>query len=534
MSRSIQFSPLTGTALRGALVFAIGLATSMACRSSSLNPDHCFNTLGDSTCADKYPDGTRPFCGVGTCFPDVEDGCVEARPDTDDCYSPCGDRMTAEDDLSCATAEDSSDTGTMTIGDDDDDDDDDSTTVGDDDDDDSTTMGDDDDDDTGPMPCMDDDECDQGNQLFCVDEMCVDCTATPDGDAACAEANADRPACNDMGACVQCTDANAAACDGDTPVCDAEAFECRECVEHSECPDSACKIRHDSETKGSVGLGACFDPADVVTVNNDMGGDFPSIDAALSSIGDGDDLVIILEQANNYDEAVAFGSGQNQDVAILAAPGENPNWIQGGNMAGPHITINASGRLWLHDVEVRANQDSGVAAIRVNAGRLHVQRSRIVANLGGGILVENMGFAVVENSFVSGTADGAALSADNSDVYLLYSSLGRVFTTTEFVVECSGGSVDVRNCLVVNQSSEGGNEVCASATVTTSVEMTDLDPAGQWMSGFNTGDYTLTTPPAAWLTAATWLEGDPATDIDDTERPGIDGTEDVAGAHIPE
>ena len=446
---------------------------------------------------------------------------------------PSADGTTEADTTS---AEDSSDTGTMTIGDDDDDDDDDdSTTVGDDDDDDdSTTMGDDDDDDTGPMPCMDDDECDQGNQLFCVDEMCVDCTGTPDGDAACAEADAARPACNDMGACVQCTDANAAACDGDTPVCDAEAFECRECVEHSECPDSACKIRHDSETKGSVGLGTCFDPADVVTVNNEMGGDFPSIDAALSSIGDGDDLVIILEQANDYNEAVAFGSGQNQDVAILAAPGENPNWIQGGNMAGPHITINASGRLWLHDVEVRANQDSGVAAIRVNGGRLHVQRSRIVANLGGGILVENMGFAVVENSFVSGNGDtAAAVVVSSSAADVVYSTLGRPGNFVgDPVLACASPEVlTVRNSIVVNQTGMPGNEVCAEAAVTTSAVETTSTPT-DWMSGFASGDYELTTPPMDWLSAATWLEGDPATDIDGTARPTMEGP-DVAGAHIP-
>ena len=78
------------------------------------------------------------------------------------------------------------------------------------------------------------------------------------------------------------------------------------------------------------------------------------------------------------------------------------------------------------------------------------------------------------------------------------------------------------------------NEVCGSAGVTTSVEVTDLDPAMMWMSGFDTGDYELTSADMAWLSAATWLDGDPATDINGTLRPDQDGAMDVVGAHIPE
>jgi hypothetical protein len=61
-------------------------------------------------------------------------------------------------------------------------------------------------------------------------------------------------------------------------------------------------------------------------------------------------------------------------------------------------------------------------------------------------------------------------------------------------------------------------------------EMTDTS----WFDLFNAGDFHLSdTYPAEIATAATWLAGDPSTDIDGNPRPTIDGTPDHAGADVP-
>jgi hypothetical protein len=55
-----------------------------------------------------------------------------------------------------------------------------------------------------------------------------------------------------------------------------------------------------------------------------------------------------------------------------------------------------------------------------------------------------------------------------------------------------------------------------------------------WFTGFAGGDFHLSgTHPAALELAATWMTGDPTTDIDGDARPTMDGATDVAGADVP-
>ena len=116
---------------------------------------------------------------------------------------------------------------------------------------------------------------------------------------------------------------------------------------------------------------------------------------------------------------------------------------------------------------------------------------------------------------------------------MLYSTLTRTTNFGDPVVACSGGAAtDIRNSLIVNESNMAGEELDCDANVVTSVLEASTSPT-DWMSGFDSGNYELTSPDIAWLTAATWMAGDPPTDIDGTPRPTVDGTEDVAGAHIP-
>lgn len=54
-----------------------------------------------------------------------------------------------------------------------------------------------------------------------------------------------------------------------------------------------------------------------------------------------------------------------------------------------------------------------------------------------------------------------------------------------------------------------------------------------FVPAFNQGDLHLSgTHPVEIETAATWLAGDPATDIDGDARPTMDGAADFAGADL--
>lgn len=412
--------------------------------------------------------------------------------------------------------------GGMTTGDDDDDNDIDgsSTTGGDDDDDDDSSSDD------GPVACRDNTDCEgMGNQVFCEGGVCVDCSAAPDGDAACASLDADRPVCEaNSGACVACTSTNDSLCQDTTPICDAATYSCRECLQHSECGSGACKIPLNMGTN-DPNWGACFENVVTVAVSD--------VQAAFDDF-DGTELAIIIDD----DEAggsttLNIEIDGNIDIALIGADGELPNFRQG--VDEPRISLSGNAAAWLSNVRV-----SGVGAfnsfgIAADGAQVHIQRSRIVRNDGGGISLANNGRAVIENSFVSGNFDVApALSVSSSSASVLYSTLGRPGNFVgDPVVACSSpDQLTVRNSIVVNQTDTVGNEVCMAATVTNSVVETTTTPT-MWMAGFAADDYVLTGHPAGWETTAVWLDGDPPTDINGTLRPTVDGTEDVAGAHIP-
>ena len=164
--------------------------------------------------------------------------------------------------------------------------------------------------------CEGDGDCTDAGAPFCdAAGMCVACDGMPDPDAACAGADAAAPVCND-GGCVQCTAANAAACDGQTPVCDDAANACRGCEEHAECPDSACHL-----DGGDVG--GCFAEADVQMIANAT-----ALETALSGLGADDQAVLVLA-AGTYGATVDIrrNSGSRDSRPRLAGPGRG--WFAG-------------------------------------------------------------------------------------------------------------------------------------------------------------------------------------------------------------
>lgn len=518
-----------------ALAAGIMLGVAASCSPTRPNQGHCAVREGDAFCAEKYGDERR-FCarGIAECEndPDAPDGCVVARPVDDACYSPCGDETSFEEDAECegiaetgtesTTATESlSETTPSTSGD--------PTTAS------TMSMSGTDTDDTdattepttetGPTGCAGSDECTDPGSPVCVDEVCVPCTDAGDGDAACAEKDVEAPACGDDGACVECTPGNPVACDGTTPVCDPGSSSCVGCTYHEQC-DAACNMV----------TGGCFgDCVNVVMNGQDI----------QDAIEDG---CVVQVGAGAYPEAVVVDAGIT--VAIIGV-------AEGAILAGevgngqPGLSVSGGANAFVQNLEISGN-DGGGLGVQVDGAIVYLDRTQVVANTGGGLALTGNANAQVRNCFVGGADSQAAVDASGSTVDILYSTLGGVAFTSP-ALACSGGTVDVRNSLLVAQDSIAELS-CAGATVTFSASEELVAGDGNvglenmntnWFEAYTSGDFRLTgTAPVEILSAAQWrtadpaadpprLANDPAVDIDGDARPDVDGTADVAGAHVP-
>jgi len=162
---------------------------------------------------------------------------------------------------------------------------------------------------------------------------------------------------------------------------------------------------------------------------------------------------------------------------------------------------------------------------------------RVVGNDGGGLVLRDTAYASVRNCFVGGSVNNvAAVAATDSNLALLYSTVGAGFGAAATALSCNGGAtVNVRNSLLVSES-DSPAVACTTdmfASSLTEAELSDMNT--NWFGGYGAGDFSLTgMAPPEILTTAVWNTGDPAVDIDgDDSRPDVAGTADVAGADVP-
>ncbi|MEX1367087.1 MAG: right-handed parallel beta-helix repeat-containing protein [Nannocystaceae bacterium] len=491
-----------------ALGFALGLLGASCAPDpvSSLSDDHCANQDGDAWCAERYPDGSRSFCARGTCGATPgRDGCVELRPEDDECYSPCGGGLSLPDDASCLDA--GTTDGSATAG-----------TTG------PTT--DTDEPTTGPMPCDGDDDCPDATAPFCepASGECVSCDGTTDPNAACASLDPSQPVCVD-GSCEQCTAAAPDACGGDTPVCDDATNTCVGCTEHAQCGEAACNFY----------TGACL-PSDAV-VHVGPGQDFLTLVSAVSSFDDGTEGTIIVHEAD-FLEAVTVD--QMRVLAFLVADGDQPTWDTPGISTAPQLTV-SDATVILDGLTLSGNGATASPGVRVDGGRAWIDRSRVVDNSGGAIVAQGGAELTLRNCFLGGDVnDRDALGIVGSTATVLYTTVGSGFGTASALTCDAGSTVAVRNSIVVARS--GDPEVqCGGATIEDSVAEADLGGTNTalgpmdvaWFADFAGGNFHLGLVPAALVNAGQWRQGDPPVDIDGDPRPELDGAADVPGADVP-
>lgn len=245
---------------------------------------------------------------------------------------------------------------------------------------------------------------------------------------------------------------------------------------------------------------------------------------------------MIHEQAGGdpYTEALNVQGA----FALFGAPGETPI-LQGTNNS-PAITVAAAGTLFARGLTISGTPNTKQGLL-VSGGQAWVAGCSIVNNTGGGIAMSG-GSLTLTNSFIGGdVSDQLAVEVTSGTVDIRYATIAAGFGAAAALSCTDGSTTSVRNSLLVART--GTDELmCAGATITNNA--LEMDAPGNaslgdmantsWFFGFAQGDFHLSgTHPAAIEQAATWMTGDPTTDIDGTARPDTDGAMDVAGADIP-
>lgn len=468
----------------------VGMMVGLGCWARA--DHHCSNLDGDATCAER---GGGSFCDRCEA---QGDGCTDERP-SGDCHF-IGVEPGGVSDGTSAGEE-------------------------------TTTEGPEPLPTTGAEPCTSDADCGDPAAPLCTPQgSCVACDGMPEADSACAGLDPAMPVCVD-GECVQCSTTNVAACDASRWICDPEAHACIGCAAHEQCESGACELLE----------GRCF-PPDVATlaVNGDGSADYPNVGAAVAAIADGDMGIIqvhALDGGNAYLGALLIDGGKT--IAVFAAEGEEPRFsgVLGGNalrVEGATTTVYLD-RIRLMDTDV----GRGLVVSRATAW---VDRSRIVRNIGGGVLAEAGASVTIRNAFVGGSIpDVAAVEVIGANARILYTTMGGGLGHARALLCNAAATVDVRNSLLLAQTNEP--EVACDATFERDAAELDLGGTSvavgpmrtAWFQGYPPGDFSLSDAGAGLLAdVARWEEGDPAVDIDGDERPsGSDGELDHAGADVP-
>jgi hypothetical protein len=485
------------------------LAASASCKVR--NDEHCLYTGGNAECDRRY-DGALPFCGTvcldrdGNAPSPNGDGCVDALP-PEGCYSPCGEVDVSEDasclenaDTTSATLDPTTPTTSVAT--------------------DGTTSTD-----SGPVACTTDDECTDPLQPFCEGNVCVSCQAVSDGDARCAARDSALAVCGAQGSCVECTPDAAEACGSSTPICDANTEQCRRCSAHEECEETAC----DLET------GACFSDQCVFAVP----GVVPSLDMAMDNIPSNSDCVIFLAENGTVDytaNLVVFGGRR----IALRGRADTPVVLRGDG--APAIAVSDMSTVFVDRLLISGGDAEGITVS--GAGSLvFLERTEVLDNSGGGVVVDNGGYVRARNSVVANDQfDVDALTVNDGSAEIIASTLFGG-AGDGLAIGCdAGGTAEVRNSIVIARALTP-EIVCNGATLSYTATEALYGGVGNvdvgmmsntWFADAPGADMRLTaTGSMVFEDIAQWVEGDPVIDLEGDLRIAIDGAMEHAGADIP-
>lgn len=428
---------------------------------------------------------------------------------------------------------------------------------------------------------------------FCVDDVCVPCGAL--ADTACdLGTDGQQPLCLDSGACGQCNAGDLSHCTADLPHCDLDSNTCEGCMEHSECPQSACKVAERECFPGNimyVRQGSMKLPC--VDVPGSGGGiDNPYCDFELATVAaqlQGFNLdYVFIALAND----AALGKGFNS-VNIAGGDGKvsyaflheigimfqkHTQFIG----IGPLINVPANVSLYINSfgVGVENGQSDTSVGVSCNGGSVWLDDSRVTGARGPNIRANDCDIHLRRSSVAFGSTEGVDLMGgslravnsfitsnmskpnlggggvhlhDGATVDLLYTTVadnanepGKQLGDS---IHCDGpATVKIRNSILARRPT-GANATIACPGGSKSITYTTLDYTVPREEGNNTnkqaaedmlkaldlenstGVMRVNAMGLAMFKTARWVTGDPRFDYEWGSRT-IDGSPDFAGADV--
>ncbi len=294
-------------------------------------------------------------------------------------------------------------------------------------------------------------QCPETAPYRLAEGVCADCS----GLTSCADVDAAKPACDAASAlCVECTEADASVCGGNTPVCDLDANACSSCVAHEQCPSGACNIA----------TGACFEDSLWVDRQATCGGDgseenpFCEIQDAIATIGtDTPTLVRVRPGPSAYGDSrsTSAATASWRSSARAGRPRSTSTSTRCSSTTTPASTSRtcASSAARCRPATAWCASTPRCGPTRSSSRRVSRWRStrsaapcrsgapRLYATRGGGIKVEK-GTTRIENTFV--TSNGGNFSAVRRRPYVVSGELDVVYAT--IIGNNSDGTADSLHC----------------------------------------------------------------------------------------
>lgn len=260
------------------------------------------------------------------------------------------------------------------------------------------------------------------NRPFCVDDACVPCGELAI-DACKLGTGESRPLCLESGACGQCDVAaavDAGQCSEELPHCNLDNNMCEGCLEHSECPATACK----------VAARKCFPTDNVLYVRQGslklkcsdkpgMGGskDMPYCDFALATAaaqlgGFNSDYTFVQmgnDEALGYPGAVNITGGDGAVsyafVHELGTPFDKHTQLIG---IGPMVTVPNNVTLYINNfgIVVENGQADSSIGVSCSDGAVWLDDSRVHHARGPGIRSNNCDIHLRRTSVAFGSTEG--------------------------------------------------------------------------------------------------------------------------------
>lgn len=376
-------------------------------------------------------------------------------------------------------------------------------------------------------------DCKQADRTrpFCEDGACVACKS----DKQCADATTTlRPICQmdgeNAGACVECNATNAieaGQCDEERPHCnlDLDKYTCEGCLEHSECPGTACDVKQRKCFPQDRVLYVRYGPAPnqpcTFDVNTGGGPGNPYCDMAtaiasaqIAGKTSGWTFVIMSSKANIDQSPFSMSGGGDTQLAyaMVHEPGTLFDTHTTFLGFGPVVTVNSGVRLYMVDFTVRVenmawvdghfgiscNEDAEIwlddsrvlysrgPGIRANGCDIHLRRSSIAFGRSEGIEI-NGGSLQMLNSFIDENGSneefggGGIRMSGGAVAEVVYSTLANnvntMLTGEGDTVHCDGPvTLDIRNSIFAHGPNTGNNSiVCAEGQISVSNSVVDGD-----------------------------------------------------------